>query len=151
MRTVRQVSSPSILFDRRSTWRILAAILDKQNIALDTNILPETVDSSATTTIGCHQGLYETNQIERVLACGFKNTLANEIDKLDAHCFIERPRTCYTLRDVVIAGGWIYPEQGRLFMGDSSPLRALTQKIRLYERATLLNSSQGLKYFGHWL
>lgn len=70
---------------------------------------------------------------------------------LDTSSFIERPKTRYTLRDAVIAGGWVYPQEGRYFMRDSSPFRALSQKLKRYYRATLLNTQQGLLYFGHWL
>ncbi|MBE0414737.1 glycosyltransferase 61 family protein [Yoonia sp.] len=117
----------------------------------DIDILPDPTEGPPADTIACHPGLYEPDQIARVLACGFKSTLAHEIDKLDARSFIERPKARYTLRDAVIAGGWIYPQKGRLFMSSTSPFRALGQKIRRYDKATLLNSAQGLKYFGHWL
>lgn len=102
-------------------------------------------------TILCHPGLYEPDQLDRVLACGFKSTVANEIAKLDARSFTERPKTRHTLHDAVIASGWIYAQEGHHFMRDGAFLRALSQKIRRYDRATLLNSQQGLKYFGHWL
>lgn len=132
-------------------FRSIAAMVRKRDVRLDVDILPDPTEGPTPAMIACHPGLYERDQLDRVLACGFNRSLASEIDKLEAHSFIERPKARYTLRDAVIAGGWIYPQVGRFFMSSSSPFRALSQKLKLYDNATLLNSQQGLAYFGHWL
>ncbi len=144
--------SNSIIWLRtRCTWRSIAGMLRKRDMELNTDILPDPTEEPPPATIRCHPGLYEPDQIGRVLACGFNRSLASEIEKLDAQSFIEIPKTRYTLRDAFIAGGWIYSQRGRLLLGNQYPLRALRQKIRCYDKATLLNSKQGLKYFGHWM
>ena len=55
------------------------------------------------------------------------------------------------MRDAVIAGGRIYTQEEHYLLSLASPVRALGHKIRHYDCATLLNSMQGLGFFGHWL
>jgi|AntRauTorcE11898_2_1112593.scaffolds.fasta_scaffold18506_2 hypothetical protein len=101
--------------------------------------------------IPCRAALFDPGQLDRVLACGFKRSLAQEIDKLQARSVTESPKQEYLLRDAVIAGGRIYTREEYYFLSPASPLRALYKRMTCHDNATLLNSSQGLKYFGHWL
>lgn len=103
------------------------------------------------TTIACLPALYEPEQIARVKACGFRSTLPGELEKLEATHFPERPVTRYDLEDAIIAGGRVYAGDARYFLSERLPGPALRGPFRQFSSAMLLNSQQGLKYFGHWL
>lgn len=113
--------------------------------------LPEPVSTSETRSLACKSAFYEEDQISRVIACGFKSTLARELEKLDARSFVEDARMQYAVRDAVIAGGRVYLPGACHSFSNLSPFKGMRGGIRSYDQATLVNSQQGLRYFGHWL
>lgn len=140
---------------RRQTFgiqRVLGSMLSKAiGKGRESAALPEETAPLMHEAIPCRPALFDPEQLNRVLACGFKRSLAQEIDKLRARSFSESPKKECILRDAVIAGGRIYTREEHYFLSPASPMRALKEKIECYDSATLLNSLQGLKYFGHWL
>lgn len=103
-------------------------------------------------TLPCKPGLFDEAQLDRVVACGFKATLPDQIAKLRATQFVERPMQTATVRDAVVIAGEIFRAEGRHFMSDRQlSLSAIAKIEELDEPVTLANTEQGLKYFGHWL
>lgn len=115
------------------------------------NPLPGPGETDQVETFRGAPALFETDQLGRILSCGFKRSLESEIAKLEATCLPCRGLTEHVLEDVIIAGGQILAPGARYFLGSGSPLRALQAPLRRFDTATLVNSQQGLKYFGHWL
>lgn len=136
----------------RGIQRVLGSMLSqKLGKGRKTAVLPEVTAPSMHEAIPCRPALFDPGQLDRVLACGFTTWLANEIDTLQARNFIETPKKEYLLRDAVIAGGRIYTREESHFLSPAPPLRALNKRMTCHDTATLLNSMQGLNYFGHWL
>ena len=144
-RTVSPGSKAAVLARfARSEWRART-----KGVRFDP--LPEPMIRKMPDTVTCLPGLYERDQLDRVVRCGFKRTLEGELEKLDARSFLETPLSEYRLRDAIIAGRQIFTPETRHFFGALPSLASLREVCVQHDRATLLNSEQGLWYFGHWL
>jgi hypothetical protein len=102
-------------------------------------------------TIPCTQALFESDQIDRVRACAFGKSLADEVSKLSATSFVERSRIAFDLGPSIIAGGQIFSQDHPFFLSWESPLKAGLGAPEQFEQLNLVSSLHGLTYFGHWL
>lgn len=99
----------------------------------------------------CDPVLYDAAQFDRVLACGFDLDVKAELARLDATSFAGAPAQRYRLGESILVGGIIVTQQARHILRGLSEWRSLQAEMAAHDRATLLNSMQGLYYFGHWL
>lgn len=102
-------------------------------------------------TVECRPGLYDPDQLSRVVACGFRRTLASEVEKLDARTWSESPTAVCELSDACVLAGEILTTRERYLMDRSSPYRVLGRKAECLDHVFLPNTLQGMTYFGHWL
>ncbi|WP_287185742.1 glycosyltransferase 61 family protein [Rhodovulum sp.] len=132
--------------------RLLARVLHAKlarGTAFDSLPAPEILNTPGI--CECRPALFEPDQLERVRACGFRRSIYDEVAKLTATRFLEGPLERYRLGPAVIAGGWILTRERTLYFGARSPLKALGGPLRELDRAEIVSSEQGVKYFGHWL
>ncbi|WOI55685.1 glycosyltransferase family 61 protein [Palleronia sp. LCG004] len=101
--------------------------------------------------VECLPAKYEPAQIDRVVACGFSSTISQEIEKLEATNYREVPLAACRLGRSMIVGGQILTDESRYYLGPQSPLEAMREAPKSYDRACVYNSALGLRYFGHWL
>ena len=102
-------------------------------------------------TIPCRPALFEDDHLPRIRACGFGQTIPDELEKLRATSFPGYPAERFRLGESILAGGVILTKRHRHILRRSSDLKALRSELVSLDEATLLNSQQGLHYFGHWL
>jgi hypothetical protein len=113
--------------------------------------LPEGKLVEAPVILPCRPALYEPDQLSRVVACGFNSTVDQNRRLLDADHFQSAPAQRIELGEAFLIGAHVLRGCGRIRLGDFDdwPLR-----VRACEElgpAHLLNSQQGLRFFGHWL
>lgn len=70
---------------------------------------------------------------------------------LRADRFTGTPAERYRLGESIIIGGTVITQQARHHYRALPEIKALSAKLQTYDAATLLNTEQGLFYFGHWL
>jgi Glycosyltransferase 61 len=88
-------------------------------------------------------------QIERVTGSPLESTKAQEIESATKLRGRHAPTIAYHLRDVALVDGSVYSGNMRFFVRDlEAPNSA--EPIDL-DRAALVSSYYGVKYFGHWL
>lgn len=102
-------------------------------------------------TVDCTPACFVPEQLERVVACGFRSTLENEIQKLEATSWSESPTQVLHIRDAILLGGEVLTPSAHHFLSSMSPYRSLFRSLEFYDEISIPNSVQGLKYFGHWL
>ena len=93
----------------------------------------------------------DADQFDRVLACGFDLDVKAEIASLASTTFSGTPAECCRLGECTLVGGTIVTAQGRHLLRSLPEWRSLLSRMESYDQATLLNTMQGLHYFGHWL
>jgi hypothetical protein len=101
--------------------------------------------------IECPATYFEKGQLHRILACGFNSPIRDEIAGLEAGSQLSTPRERFHLGESILVGGTIINGRSRHFLRTMSELRGLCSAMEVHGQATLLNSMQGLYYFGHWL
>lgn len=101
--------------------------------------------------IDCRPAIYEQSQLSIVRSCGFKSTIENEIAKLNATSFTESAALLFKLNNALVLGGEIFSESSRHYISRSNPYRRIFSRIESFSTVAVSNSTQGLKYFGHWL
>ncbi|MDO5632874.1 MAG: glycosyltransferase family 61 protein [Paracoccus sp. (in: a-proteobacteria)] len=114
--------------------------------------LPDAQPKATGKMIPCRTALFDPDQLDRVTACGFGRELHSEVMKVTATAFLEVSADVFELGPATVAGGMIFSQHGRYFIGPKHPSFG---QIRAAEQidgpVVLANSTQGLKYFGHWL
>jgi len=95
--------------------------------------------------------LFEPEQLERVISCGFGHSVREEVARLTATHFMEGVPEEYDLGPCVIAGGQIFSETETYYFSDRSPLKAMRGPLQKLGPIKLASTEQGVKYFGHWL
>lgn len=95
--------------------------------------------------------LFEPEQLERVIACGFGRSIQEEVARLTATYLMEGRPEEYDLGSCVIAGGQVFSEEATYYISDRSPIKAMRGTLQKLESVKMASSEQGLKYFGHWL
>lgn len=113
--------------------------------------LPPPLPHPLPATVGCHTGLYEIDQLDRVTACGFGQPIGLEIGKLDATAFVEEPMTVHPIGAATILGTHVLTDRAayEILWRKSRP-RILRDPPEL-GTVRLMNTTQGLFFFGHWL
>lgn len=115
------------------------------------NELPKPELVGAAENIYCPEVVHEPEQLGRIHACGFGLSVQGEVSKLSAGNQIGSPPERYEMGECVILGGTVLAGRSRHILRSVSEFRSLLLKPESYDDATLLNSMQGLHYFGHWL
>ncbi|MDO5647130.1 glycosyltransferase 61 family protein [Paracoccus sp. (in: a-proteobacteria)] len=114
--------------------------------------LPAPVRESDPQDVACRPGLFEPDQLDRVRHCYLNRTLRGVMDNWAADRFTETPMETYHLGAATVLPGVIYTRSARHWFSLSVP--KLADVLGSYERnrhTVLLNSMQGIRYFGHWL
>jgi hypothetical protein len=88
-------------------------------------------------------------QIERVTGTPIESTKAQEIESVLKRSGRHAPTIAYHLRDVALVDGSVYSGTLRFFIGNVDAVRRV-ETIDL-DRAALVSSYYGMRYFGHWL
>lgn len=102
--------------------------------------------------VPCRQGHLDPEQLSRVTGCGFAATIESELEKLRATSWTENLPAIYDLGEAVVLGETVLTSEGAHYLGPRRPSGRELHNIAEYPSGcTLLNSEQGLKYFGHWL
>jgi hypothetical protein len=101
--------------------------------------------------IYCPEVVHEPAQLGRIHACGFGRSVQDEVYKLSAGNQVGSPPERYEMGECLILGGAVLAGRSRHFLRALSESRSLLVEPENYDDATLLNSMQGLRYFGHWL
>lgn len=91
-----------------------------------------------------------SGQYERIVNSAFNTPIEEEISCLKGAPRLIKPPTIYKFSDVVIAGSWVMNRESfEIFGWPKSEWKfSVKEHIPL---ATLTNSFQGSRYFGHWL
>lgn len=113
--------------------------------------LPDGAPLGESEVIACRPALYNSEQLARVIKCGFGASLAGEKEKLDATSFRSAPARRIRLGEAIIVGAQILSGPSRYYFGESRIYPALRGRLHEFGAAQLANTAQGLKYFGHWL
>jgi hypothetical protein len=93
--------------------------------------------------------IYLDGQIERITGSPVESTKAQEIESVMRLKGRHAPTIAYHLRDVALVDGSVYSGRLRFFVRDleaSSPVEPID-----LDRAALVSSYYGVRYFGHWL
>jgi Glycosyltransferase 61 len=88
-------------------------------------------------------------QIERVVGSPAESTKEQEIESATRLTGRHAPTIAYHLRDVAIVDGSVYSGAMRFFVADLKPPGSVEPTD--LDRAALVSSYYGVKYFGHWL
>lgn len=102
-------------------------------------------------TVECAPGLFEPDQIDRVTACGFGKTMAQQMTLVSAHEMVEGDTHAHQIRDAFMIGGFVFGSKDWRFVASDQPHKAIFDRIDDLDRVTLPNSRVGTRYFGHWL
>jgi hypothetical protein len=102
-------------------------------------------------TLAHRPAFFEPEHLDRVIACGFGVDRLEEFAKLRADRFTGSPAERYHLGESIIVGGTVITRQARHHYRALPELKSIRSKLQTYDTATLLNTEQGLFYFGHWL
>lgn len=95
---------------------------------------------------------FEPDQIDRVLTCGFGTTVEQQVARLVRTELPEQPIQIRSLGPATVIAGQIFTKTDRHFMfSERLSLRAIRDIETCDTPVTLLNSEQGIRYFGHWL
>ena len=101
--------------------------------------------------IGCLPGLYEPGQLDRVTACGFGRSLADERAMLDTTAFAEEPMTVHPVGAATILGTHVLTERQAYRVAPPTGPPPLLRALDELGTVRLMNTMQGMVYFGHWL
>lgn len=115
--------------------------------------LPEPRLESRPERLGCRPALFDPDHLSRVTRCGFDRTVAELADVLKATHFIESPLAIHDLGEATVIGGTIFTPASRILYSGyvGAGFRDALSASELSNEAVLINSMQGLRYFGHWL
>lgn len=91
--------------------------------------------------------------IDRVKACPFKASISQQMGLLKAQKAVHTPPLVARLANVFIVGGHVLSGKSWYVMRRSLPRKSLLlgNRVPSFGEAGLVNSYQGLRYFGHWL
>lgn len=91
--------------------------------------------------------------VDRVMACPFKASISQQMALLKAETFVHTPPLVARLSRVFIVGGHLLSGKSWYVMRRSLPPQSLLfgADMPSFGEAALVNSYQGLHYFGHWL
>lgn len=114
--------------------------------------LPEPQAEYAPIQMTCRPALYEPEQLNRVTKCNLNRSLEFMMGLWTDTVWTEAPLSIYRLGPAVVLGGTVITSQARYWLRDYQVglLRTLKTCVREPE-IVLVNSLQGLKFFGHWL
>lgn len=114
---------------------------------------PQPVPESESRTVVCRPALFDPDHLSRVTKCGFGKTLPRLIDIMNATSYVEAPLTTYDLGEATVIGGTIFTRTGRFRLSHlvECRLRDTLSAVPVQDEIILVNSMQGLRYFGHWL
>jgi hypothetical protein len=88
-------------------------------------------------------------QLERVTGAPKESTVAHEIESATRLDDVHAPTIAYHFKDVALLDGSVYCGRMRYFLGKLKAPDAV--KPLEIDRAALVSSYYGVKYFGHWL
>ncbi len=151
MRRENAPSGPSLYVRLAVVTRRIRAIRDRLrgHGGFDALPLPDQVGEMEV--LAHRPVIFEPEQLDRVITCGFDGKRAVEFAKLRETSFTGTPAERYRLGESIIIGGTLITRGSRHILRGMSELGSLIAKLTVYDRATLVNSQQGLHYFGHWL
>jgi hypothetical protein len=93
--------------------------------------------------------IYLHGQLERITGSPAESSIAYEIESATRLTGLHAPTIAYLLRDVAVVDGSVYHGTLRFFISKHGPTQSV--RPRDIERAALVSSFYGSKYFGHWL
>lgn len=99
----------------------------------------------------CQPGLFEIEHLNRVRASAFDSSLYDEVAKLTTTQFIDAPLERYRLGPCIIAGGSIFTQTATHILGPVPAREAIRGPMEHLDKADVVSSEQGLKYYGHWM
>nr|WP_309667570.1 glycosyltransferase 61 family protein [Tabrizicola sp.] len=150
-----QQSRPDLLTSIGTRMNVAArrmrAVLDHRLGRTAFDPLPPPVLVGEVESFTCRPALFEPDQLSRVLGCGFGADLNGEITRLQATSFTGMPAERYDLGESILIGGTVIAGRSRYIFQKMSKIKSMLSQLAVYDRATLLNSEQGMSYFGHWL
>lgn len=114
---------------------------------------PEPVLENTPQTVSCRPALYDPVHLSRVTQCGFRKSLPQLVDVLNARSYTEAPLATHHLGEATVIGGTIFLPQGRILhsLEVKAGFRDALNAGAVLDEVVLINSMQGLRYFGHWL
>lgn len=114
---------------------------------------PDPILESQPRTLPCRPALFEPDHLSRVTRCGFSRTLPELVDVIAARSYVEGPLTAYDWGPATVIGGTIFVGNGRFRLSHlvECGLRQTFSDCIRQDEVVLVNSMQGLRYFGHWL
>lgn len=104
-------------------------------------------------TVPCRPALFDPDHLSRVTKCGFTKTVPQLAEVLSERSYTERPLAVYPLGPATAVGGMIFTQNGRLHLSHlvGASWRDTLSGSPVRDEVVLINSMQGLRYFGHWL
>lgn len=101
----------------------------------------------------CRPALFDPDHLSRVTKCGFTKTVPQLAEVLSERSYTERPLAVYPLGPATAVGGMIFTQKGRLHLSHlvGASWRDTLSGSPVRDEVVLINSMQGLRYFGHWL
>ncbi|MBK4214765.1 glycosyltransferase family 61 protein [Paracoccus caeni] len=115
---------------------------------------PEFTAADVPQTVPCQPAIFNRDHLSRVTQCGFSKPLQELIEVLEAREYVERPLSTCDLGPATVVGGIIFTPDNRILHSSflHPGLRDITATPpEVSERTVLINSMQGIRYFGHWL
>lgn len=115
--------------------------------------LPAPVFENTPRRLPCRPALFDPAHLSRVTKCGFGRTVSELAEVLSTRSYVEGPLATYRLGPATVLGGMIFMPQGRTQLSHlvRAGLRDSLATGPLQDDTILINSEQGLQYFGHWL
>lgn len=99
----------------------------------------------------CRPAIFQIEQMDRVIQCGFGASLEGELQKISAKYWRTSPASVYDLKDVLVLGGHVFHHGERNLLRDYGLLRLSFRSIQRFDSVVVPNSFLGLHFFGHWL
>ncbi|WP_207102712.1 glycosyltransferase family 61 protein [Paracoccus shandongensis] len=114
--------------------------------------LPEPEPTAEPRQLSCRAGLYEPDQLSRVLGCNRGVSLAYVLDVWTQTKWIETPISVFRLGPATIIGGVVATKTALHWMDWPQPkFREAFDQSPVSDETVIANSLQGLRFFGHWL
>lgn len=132
-------------------WRRLVALRRKMQTGSAFDDLPAPELMGEPEVLAHRPVVFDPDQLDRVHSCAFGTHRLEEFAKLRTKTFIGQPAERYRLGECIIVGGTVITKQSRHLLRAMPELVNLKARLAVFDRATLLNTMQGLYYFGHWL
>lgn len=107
--------------------------------------------NKASKTINCKKAIYNPENLNRIIKCGFGRNINDEIYKIKSNVMQLKEIESYEISNAIIYDGLILLEKDYYFLSSELSFNTIMKRTTELNEATLLNTKQGLRYFGHWL